>query len=109
VAHRGLDVDGANVLPSLLQQGDQEVDSHLDVDFKLVLSEVHVTNSDTEAKDLLQLELDGALEFVDLLLHVISVGQEGWEFTSLVQTRSQKSWDLSDYRFRSKEGLIFLG
>ena len=37
LSHRRLDVEGADVLPVLLQERDEEVDSHLDVDVELLL------------------------------------------------------------------------
>lgn len=36
LSHRRLDVEGTDVLPVLLQERDEEVDSHLDVDVELL-------------------------------------------------------------------------
>ena len=47
---------------------------------------------------LLHLELDGALEVVDLLLHVVGVGEKSRELSGLVQTGSQQTRDLLDQR-----------
>ena len=58
---------------------------------------------------LLHLELDGALEVVDLLLHVVSVGEEGRELASLVETGSQQTGDLLDERLGGQEGVVLLG
>jgi hypothetical protein len=80
--HRSLDGQGANVLPSLLQERNEVVDSQHDVGDELVLSHANVADSDTHAQNLLQLELDGALDFVDLAAQVFVVGDWGWEFTS---------------------------
>jgi hypothetical protein len=41
-----------------------------------------VANGDTEAQNLLKLELDGGLDIVDLLLEVIGVGDGGGELAS---------------------------
>jgi len=69
-------------LPSLLQERNEVVDSQHDVGDELVLSHANVADSDTHAQNLLQLELDGALDFVDLAAQVFVVGDWGWEFTS---------------------------
>jgi hypothetical protein len=47
---------------------------------------------------LLHLEFDGTLEVVDLLLHVVGVGEKSRELSGLVQTRTQKTRDLLDQR-----------
>ena len=49
------------VLPVLLQQGDEEVDGHLNVLEELLLLHVAVADGHTHAQHLLQLELDGRL------------------------------------------------
>ena len=41
-----------------------------------------MANGDTEAQNLLKLELDGGLDIVDLLLEVLSVGDGGGELAS---------------------------
>ena len=71
LAHGGLDVEGLDVLPVLLEEGDEEVDGNLDVSVNLVLGHLNVGHSDTEGKDLLELELDGTTDGVDLLVGVI--------------------------------------
>merc|ERR1712142_60171 len=37
------------------------------------------------------------------------MGQHSWEFTSLVQTWTQKTWDLLDQRLGSEESIVLLG
>ena len=84
-------MERADVLPVLLEQRDQEVDSQHDIGGDLVFSHVDVADSDTEAENLLELELDGALDFGDLVVEVLSVrdgsrelsGCTGIEFQSL--------------------------
>ena len=44
-----------------------------------------------------------------LLLHVVTVGDEGREFASLVQTGPKQSGDLLDNRLRCQESCILLG
>ena len=66
LAHGGLDVQGAYILPVLLEQGDQEVDGVHNVGTDLSLGHADVANSDGHAQHLLQLELDGRLGLIDL-------------------------------------------
>ena len=70
-AHGGLDVEGLDVLPVLLQQGHQEVHGQVDVLSQLLLRHLNVSNSNIQAQNLLHLELDGGLEVHNLGLHVI--------------------------------------
>ena len=53
-AHGGLDVEGLDVLPVLLQQGDEEVHGEMDILDKIVLSHTHVANSNRQAEHLKQ-------------------------------------------------------
>ena len=66
LAHGGLDVEALHVLPVLLQQRDQKVDRHLDVDIQLLIIHGHVTDGHAHAQHLLQLELYARLELVHL-------------------------------------------
>ena len=50
---------------------------------QLFLRHANVSNSNTEAQNLLHLELDGGLQIQSLLLQVVIVGDQSWEFTSL--------------------------
>jgi len=109
LVHGGLDEQGLDVLPVLLEKGDQEVDGHHNVGKELILSHVDVTDSDTQAKNLLQLELDGGTDLIGLLTNVIGVSDGGRELTSLVETRSQKTRNLLDQDFGSKESIVLLG
>lgn len=86
--HRSLDCQAAHVLPSLLQQGDEVVDSQHDVGDQLILSHANVSDGDTHAENLLQLELDGRLDFVDLGGQIFVVGDGGGEFTSCEKSLS---------------------
>ena len=65
--------------------------------------------SNVEAKNLFHLELDGGLDIIDLTNHIVLMSQHSWEFTSLVQTWTQKTWDLFDQGFRSEESIVLLG
>ena len=50
--HRGLDGDGTDVLPVLLEQGDQEVDGLVSVLDDLVLGHADVADGDNKRQDL---------------------------------------------------------
>jgi len=89
----------------------------------LILGHANVADSDTHAENLLQLELDGGLDFVDLAGQILVVGDGGWEFTSwemvsivrkyrewrlltLRKTRTQETRDLLDQGVGSNEGIV---
>jgi len=43
------------------------------------------------------MEFDGGLQVVDLfLLHVVGLGEQSWELSCLVQSRSQETGNLLD-------------
>jgi len=60
----------------LLDERVQEVDGHLDVDKQLLLRHFDVTDGDSQAKNLLKLELDLGLDVVDLVLERLVVSGE---------------------------------
>jgi hypothetical protein len=108
-AHGGLHVEGLHIVPVLLEEGDEEVDGHNGVLSELIRSHTDMTNSDTHAEDLLELEFDLGLDVVDLLLNVVIVTEGGGEFTGLVETRPKESGDLRDQSLRSDEGIKLAG
>ena len=106
LAHGGLDVERLDVLPILLEQGDQEVDSYKlrsidrphcmiyvsdsertqhDVCKNLVLSHLDMADSDTQAEHLLELELDGRTDLSELVAQVLSVRDGGRELAGCVK------------------------
>ena len=107
--HGSLDVDLANVLPLLLEQTSQEVSSQLGVDDNLLGVHFDISDSNVEAHDLLHLELDGRLDFINLLLHIFTTRQKSGELTRLGETRTQKTRDLLDEVIGSDEEIITLG
>lgn len=109
LTHGRLQVQGLDVLPVLLEQGDQEVDGQHDVSNQLVFGHGNVANGDTQAEDLLQLELDGGTDFIGLDLQVIVVGDGSGELADLVKTGTQKTGDLLDQGIGSKESIVLLG
>lgn len=62
-----------DVLPVLLEERDQEIDGQHSVGGDLVFGHVNVANGNTEAEDLLELELDGRLDLVDLVGEIVGV------------------------------------
>jgi hypothetical protein len=80
-AHGSLEGEGANVLPALLEEGDEVVDGQHDVANELLIGHVDVADSDTHAENLLELELDGGLDVGDLGGEVLVVGDRGGELT----------------------------
>jgi hypothetical protein len=103
------DGQGSNVLPSLLQQRDEVVDGQHDVSDQLVLGHANVSDGNTETENLLELELDGALDVGDLGGEVLSVGDGGGELSSLGKTGSQKTGDLLDQLLGSDESIVLAG
>lgn len=77
--HGSLDGQATDVLPALLQQGDEVVDGQHDVADQLLRVHANVSDGNTHAEHLLQLELDGGLDLVELASEVISVRDRGRE------------------------------
>ena len=82
-AHGGLDVEGLDVLPVLLQQRDKEVHGQVDVLSQLLLGHLDIADGNIQAENLLHLELDGGLQVEHLCLNVIGVGDQAGELASL--------------------------
>lgn len=93
-------------MPSLLEERNKEVDGQDEVSLEVRLSHVDVTDGDTEAEDLLELELDGRLDLVDLGLDVISVRDGGGEHTHLVELRADETRDGLDEGISGQKGII---
>jgi len=83
LAHGGLDVERLDVLPVLLEQGDEEVDAEHDVSEDLVVVHVDVADGNTQAENLLELELDSRLDIRQLSGKIFVMRNWGWEFASL--------------------------
>lgn len=71
--HGGLNSQASHVLPSLLQQRYKVVNSQHNVGDQLVLSHADISDSHTHTQDLLQLELNGGLDFGDLAAQILVV------------------------------------
>lgn len=76
---RGL--NGTHVLPVLLEQGNQEVDAHLDVLLDLLLLHRQVAHRDAHAQHLLELELDCRFRLVHLGFQRLLVRNQGRELS----------------------------
>mmetsp|Transcript_38709 Transcript_38709/g.91706 ORF Transcript_38709/g.91706 Transcript_38709/m.91706 type:complete len:239 (+) Transcript_38709:172-888(+) len=109
LAHRRLEVEALDVLPVLLQERHEEVDRHLRVDKDLLVAHGDVPNGHAHAQDLLQLELDGGLDLVNLVLQGLVVGDEGGELAGLVEAGTQETGDHLDDRLRRQESLVLFG
>lgn len=129
LSHSRLDVESADVLPALLEEGNQKVDGQNDVSTELLVLHANVSDGDTEAENLLKLELNGGLELNELGLElglatrsergreengttnldVLLVGQGGGEHTHLVELGTQQTRDLTDEGLRSQETIILVG
>lgn len=76
---------------------------------ELSLSHVDVSDGDTEAEDLLELELDGGLDLVDLSLDIVSVRDGGGEHTHLVELGTDETGDGLDEGISSQESIVGRG
>ena len=65
------------ILPVLLQQGDQEVHTHLHILKDLLFLHTEVPNSNSHAKYLLQLEFNSCLGLIDFRLKGLLVWNKG--------------------------------
>ncbi len=134
LAHRRLDVQRLDVLPVLLEQGDEEVDACVrggnvssrflyhtetpkgierkrtqhDVAKNLVVGHLDVADGDTQAENLLKLELDRRADLVQLVAEVLSVRDGGGELARLGETGAEQTGDLLDEGLGGKESVVAL-
>lgn len=106
--HGGLDVQGTNVLPVLLEQRNQEVDRERGITDDFFLGHGDVGNSGRQAENLLHLELNSGAGLEDLVGDVISGVHQSRELTSTVRGRSQQTRDLLDNGSRGQESTVLL-
>jgi hypothetical protein len=109
LTHGRLQVQRLDVLPVLLQQGDEEVDGQHDVGNQLIVCHLEVTDGNTQTENLLKLELDSGTDFVGLIGQGVAVRDGGRELTNLVETRTQETGDLLDQSLGGKESIVLLG
>jgi len=67
-----------------------------------------VTDGDTQAKDLLQLELDRRTDLSELVGQVLGVGDGGGELSGLGETGSEQTRNLLNQSFRGQESVVLL-
>merc|ERR1719326_1556401 len=108
-SHSGFNMKRSNVLPLFLQQGNQEIDGHVDVLDQLIVVHVDITDGDGQAQNFFHLEFDGLFHFFDFGDHIVSLSQNTWKLTGFVQTWSQQSRNLSDQSIGSQESVVFFG
>mmetsp|Transcript_3659 Transcript_3659/g.9181 ORF Transcript_3659/g.9181 Transcript_3659/m.9181 type:complete len:253 (-) Transcript_3659:97-855(-) len=108
-SHGCLEVERPDVLPVLLEERDEEVDRGLGVDVDLLLGHLGISDGDSQAEHLLQLELDGLLDVVHLGLEGLVVGHEGGELSGLVEARPEQTGNLLDDGLGGEEGAVLLG
>jgi len=102
-------MEGLDVVPVLLEEGDQEIDGHHAVLTELITGHANIADGDTHAQDLLELELDVGFHVVALLLDVVVVGDQGGELTGLVQAGAQQTRNLRDEDLGGQEGVVLEG
>lgn len=90
-AHCALNRERLDVLPVLLEEGDEEVNGENGVGGDFGLGHVDVSDGDRHAKHLLQLELDGRLDIEDLSGHVVASSEQSRELAGLVQTGTKNT------------------
>lgn len=100
------DSQGANVLPSLLEERDEVVDGQHNVTNELIFSHADVSDGDTQAENLLELELDGALDIGDLDGKILVVGDGSGELASLGKTGTQETRNLLDELLGRNKGVV---
>ena len=103
LTHGSLDVNTLEIVPSLFQQGCQEVESHDDVLSELLIVHTLVTDGNIHASDLLELPLNGSSDIIELLGKRLSMGDWLWESTDSVNNWSKNDWDLLDERIGGEE------
>jgi len=108
LAHSRFDVKRLDILPVLLEEGDEEVDAQHDIGENLILGHLNVANGNTQAKHFLQLELDCRLDFDNLVGEVLRMADGGRELASFRKTRTKKTRNLLDQGFRGQESIVLL-
>jgi len=96
-------------VPSLLEEGDQEVDAHVDVLSDLFLVELVVTDGGAEAEHLLQLELNGSLDLLDLISDQFVLLEHHGELADLVQGVTEELGDLLHQGLAGQQDVVGLG
>jgi hypothetical protein len=96
-------------VPSLLEEGGEEVDTHEDVLSELLLTHLLVTDGNGHAGNLLKLELNGGTGIINLGFQVFSMRDDLGEHTNTVENGSKDGGDLLDEGVAGKKESVFLG
>lgn len=106
LAHGGLDVGRLEVLPVLLEEGDEVVDGKGSVLTDGFFLHVDVADAAAKAENLLELELDGGADFFNLVGEVIAEGDGGGELVDTVHVGADNTGDGLDDGLGGEEGII---
>ena len=106
LAHGGLDVGRLEVLPVLLEEGDEEVDGEGGVLADFFFLHVDVADAAAEAENLLELELDGGADFLALVAEVVTEGDGGGELVGTVHVGADNTGNGLDDGFGGEEGIV---
>jgi hypothetical protein len=102
-------VESADVLPSLLHEGDEEVDGHGEVLPDVVLASLNSSDGSAEAGGLLGLELDGVLELVNFSGDLLALSQSDGEEAHLDEDVSEELGGLLGDGIAGEQDVVLLG
>jgi len=101
-------VDGFDVLPVFLEEGNEKVDGKDDVGLKFFGLHEDIANRAGHIDGLLQLEFDGHFGFVDLAGEVVVVGDGGGELSGSLQRGAHQTRQLDDDSIGGEEHIVRL-
>jgi hypothetical protein len=102
-------MESSDILPAFLEEGNQEVDRHVDVLSQLFFSHFNSSDGGTHAENLLQLEFDGSFDFLNFILDFFVFTDRNGEFANFIQCVSEQFGNLLHQRFRSDQNIEWLG
>ena len=108
-AHGVLEIDGLDVVPSFLRQGDKEVHSLEHIFAQFFFREVLVSNGKVQSQHFLELELDGLLVSKDLGTQRRGFVHHLRESVNSVQNWSHQLGDGLDEGVSGQKHVVFLG
>ena len=103
LAHGGLEVSGLQVLPVLLKQGDEEVESDDGVLTDLLILHLDVADGAAKAENLLRLELDGGLDVPHNMRRFPGQSADGKKFDAAVLRKYIFGGHIADYMKKLQE------
>lgn len=102
-------MDSLEVLPSLLEEGDQEVEAHHEVGNELFVSHVLTSSADTHVGDLSELELNGTSDVLNLEGERGVLVDHGGEHLNSVKNGTNNDGDLLKDGVGGDEEGVLLG